>query len=149
MAVGKLHADLHQQGLLMTGAALFVGTPLTSLRVCCPLLFPLAQPVFELLCNLSLIPEWDVLFKSGRYLSFAADPAGRCEVAYLHIVYGLPGEAHAWVGGLVGMRTARRTVSTPCRLSRGCVASIPTIAVASNHPNQLCCAVLLQACPTL
>lgn len=48
--------------------------------------------MFELLCNFTLIPEWDVLFKSGRYLSYAADPAGRAEVAYLHIVYGLPGE---------------------------------------------------------
>lgn len=32
-----------------------------------------------------------MLFKSGRYLSYARDPAGRCEVAYIHIVYGLPG----------------------------------------------------------
>ncbi len=56
------------------------------------LLTCLLQGVFELLCNFGLIPEWDVLFKSGRYLSFARDPAGRCEVAYLHIVYGLPGE---------------------------------------------------------
>jgi hypothetical protein len=51
----------------------------------------LSQAAFELLTNFSLIPEWDVLFKSGRYLSYAADPAGRCEVAYIHIVYGLPG----------------------------------------------------------
>jgi hypothetical protein len=49
------------------------------------------QGVFELLCNFSVIPEWDVLFKSGRYLSYVRDPAGRCEVAYIHIVYGLPG----------------------------------------------------------
>lgn len=52
------------------------------------------QGVFELLCNFGLIPEWDVLFKSGRYLTYACDPAGRCEVAHLHIVYGLPGERH-------------------------------------------------------
>jgi len=50
------------------------------------------QDVFELLCNFGLIPEWDVLFKSGQYLTFASDPAGRCEVAHIHIVYGLPGE---------------------------------------------------------
>lgn len=53
----------------------------------------LLQAVFELLTNFGLIPEWDVLFKSGHYLSYAVDPAGRCEVAYIHIVYGLPGEA--------------------------------------------------------
>lgn len=49
------------------------------------------RDVFELLCNFGLIPEWDVLFKSGQYLTFASDPAGRCEVAHIHIVYGLPG----------------------------------------------------------
>lgn len=53
---------------------------------------PTSQDVFELLCNWGVIPEWDVLFKSGRYLSYARDPAGRCEVAYIHIVYGLPGK---------------------------------------------------------
>jgi hypothetical protein len=60
--------------------------------------------VFELLCNLSLIPEWDVLWKSGRYLSFAADPAGRCEVAYMHVVYGLPGTAWVLDGWLAGWK---------------------------------------------
>ena len=65
--------------------------------ICCVAL----QGVFELLCNFSLIPEWDVLFKSGRYLSYVCDPAGRCEVAYIHIVYGLPGEQQGWCGANV------------------------------------------------
>lgn len=72
-----------------------VATDAQCLRTRQVLLLPLLcclQGVFELLCNFSLIPEWDVLFKGGRYLSYARDPAGCCEVAYLHIVYGLPGE---------------------------------------------------------
>jgi len=47
--------------------------------------------VFELLCNTELIPEWDVLYKGARYLSIIKDAAARCEVGYIHMVYGLPG----------------------------------------------------------
>eukprot|EP00775_Hariotina_reticulata_P006458 gene6458-6687_t len=49
------------------------------------------KTVFELLCNTELIPEWDVLYKGARYLSIIKDAAGRCEVGYIHMVYGLPG----------------------------------------------------------
>ncbi|WIA30087.1 hypothetical protein OEZ86_000182 [Tetradesmus obliquus] len=50
-----------------------------------------AGTVFELLCNLELIPEWDMLFKGARYLDFAREPSGHCEVATIHLSYGLPG----------------------------------------------------------
>lgn len=54
-------------------------------------LYTALQVVFELLCNLDLIPEWDMLYKGAKYLNFIRDPAGRCEVGYIHLVYGLPG----------------------------------------------------------
>lgn len=50
-----------------------------------------AETTFELLCNLQLIPEWDMLFKGAKYLNFASSADGAVEVGHLHIVYGLPG----------------------------------------------------------
>lgn len=47
--------------------------------------------MFELLCNPELMPEWDMLVKGASYLSSAVDEAGRCQVATLRVVYGLPG----------------------------------------------------------
>lgn len=54
----------------------------------------LLQVVFELLCNIELIPEWDMLFKGAKYLSYATESSDNVEVAYIHLVYGLPGELH-------------------------------------------------------
>lgn len=48
-----------------------------------------SEVAFELVCNPELIPEWDMLFKGVNVLGFAADDG--VEVAYLRIVYGLPG----------------------------------------------------------
>lgn len=53
---------------------------------------PWPQVVFDLLCNMDLIPEWDMLYKGAKYLTFARDPSGRCEVGDIHVVYGLPGK---------------------------------------------------------
>jgi hypothetical protein len=55
--------------------------------------------VFELLANLELMPEWDMLFKEATYLSYDRDPAGRCDVATIHLVYGLPGACVCVRGG--------------------------------------------------
>ncbi len=49
------------------------------------------QVAFELVCNVDLVTEWDMTFKSARYLQHSRDDAAGVEVGYLHIVYGLPG----------------------------------------------------------
>jgi hypothetical protein len=36
-----------------------------------------------------------LLLQGARYLNFARDPSGHCEVATIHLIYGLPGEAAA------------------------------------------------------
>jgi hypothetical protein len=50
-----------------------------------------AQVALELVCNVDLVTEWDMTFKSARYLQHSRDDAAGVEVSYLHIVYGLPG----------------------------------------------------------
>lgn len=47
--------------------------------------------VFELVSSSDLYPEWDMLFKGAKYLGFAVSNDGLCEVAHLHVTYGLPG----------------------------------------------------------
>ncbi|KAI8469794.1 MAG: hypothetical protein J3K34DRAFT_274967 [Monoraphidium minutum] len=52
-----------------------------------------AEVAFEALSNLALIPAWDALFKSARYLEWGRLEAGggAVEAGRIHLVYGLPG----------------------------------------------------------
>lgn len=49
------------------------------------------KAAFELVCNLDMIPRWDMLYKNGKIMNYDVDFDGCCEVGYLHMVYGVPG----------------------------------------------------------
>lgn len=84
-----------------------------------------AEVAYDVVCNTTLVPEWDMLFKGADFLELNSHKRDNIDVGYIHVVYGLP----SFVPGLTALVSDRDFVLRLVRVT--CPNGVRVLSVRS------------------